>query len=125
MYGKERIRVFIEQLNQVQGTTVILTTHDIADVERLCRRVVLIDHGRVLYDGDLQSLKARYAPYRELRVRVNDGGPDMASIVVPGAKCFVESRRDMLALRSRTTGRPSDGGGIGPLRGVRHFHHRA
>lgn len=86
--AKERIREFVEQLNQDQGTTVILTTHDIADVERLCRRVVLIDHGRVLYDGDLQSLKARYAPYRELRVRVNDASTDVTTIVVPGAETF-------------------------------------
>ena len=69
--AKERIREFIAELNATSGTTVILTTHDLDDVERLCRRIVLIDHGTVLYDGDVESLKARYAPYRELVVHAD------------------------------------------------------
>src|SRR5205085_5493775 len=47
--AKERIRGFIEQINRERGTTVILTTHDLSDVERLCRRILLIDHGRLAY----------------------------------------------------------------------------
>ena len=68
--AKERIRLFIEDLNRTQGTTVILTTHDMDDVERLCRRIVLIDQGRVLFDGPLADLKAAYAPYREVRFKL-------------------------------------------------------
>ena len=49
--AKATMRDFIEEVNREHGTTVVLTTHDIADVERLCSRVILIDHGRVLYDG--------------------------------------------------------------------------
>jgi len=87
--AKERIRVFIEELNREQGTTVILTTHDLDDVERLCRRIILIDNGKVLYDGDVAALKARYAPYRELVVHLAD--PNAASsnnavVDVPGAE---------------------------------------
>ncbi len=68
--AKERIRTFIEEINRDRGTTVILTTHDLADVERLCRRIILIDRGRVLYDGSIDGLTASYAPYRVLVVRL-------------------------------------------------------
>jgi ABC-2 type transport system ATP-binding protein len=78
--AKERIREFVGQLNAEAGTTVILTTHDLDDVERLCRRIVLIDHGTVLYDGDVESLKSRYAPYRELIVETEE------PVQVPGAE---------------------------------------
>ncbi|WP_405983528.1 hypothetical protein [Streptomyces sp. NBC_00872] len=45
--AKERIRGFVAELNRRSGTTVVLTTHDLDDVEELCRRIVLIDHGEV------------------------------------------------------------------------------
>ncbi len=67
--AKERIRVFIEEMNREQGTTVVLTTHDLGDVERLCRRILLIDRGKLLYDGPLERLKAEYAPHRVLIVQ--------------------------------------------------------
>lgn len=67
--AKARIREFIAEQNRTEGTTVMLTTHDIADIEHLARRVVIIDEGRILYDGDLASLRRRYAPYREILVR--------------------------------------------------------
>jgi ABC-2 type transport system ATP-binding protein len=66
--AKQRVREFVAHVNADLGTTVVLTTHDLEDVERLCRRIVLIDHGRVLYDGALADLMARYAPYRDLVV---------------------------------------------------------
>lgn len=68
--AKERIREFIADLAAGAGTTVLLTTHDMDDVERLCRRLILIDHGTVLYDGPVAPLKARYAPHRELVVQL-------------------------------------------------------
>ncbi|MFD6342385.1 ATP-binding cassette domain-containing protein [Streptomyces sp. NPDC060131] len=67
--AKERIRAFVAELNRESGTTVVLTTHDLDDVEELCQRIVLIDHGKVAYDGDVDELKARYAPHRELVVQ--------------------------------------------------------
>jgi ABC-2 type transport system ATP-binding protein len=66
--AKQRIREFVAHVNADRGTTVILTTHDLEDVEKLCRRIVLIDHGRVLYDGEQAALMSRYAPYRDLVV---------------------------------------------------------
>lgn len=70
--AKERIRQFLMEINHEQGVTVILTTHDLADIERLCRRVILIDHGQVIYDGDLSALRARYGRQRTLVVDFND-----------------------------------------------------
>jgi ABC-2 type transport system ATP-binding protein len=91
--AKEQIRIFIEEINREEGTTVILTTHDLGDLERLCRRVLLIDHGRLLYDGSLDQLKTTYAPYRVLVVHLApeglaqmmgaDGDP---TIEAPGAE---------------------------------------
>jgi ABC-2 type transport system ATP-binding protein len=66
--AKERTRQFVERINRETGTTVMLTTHDLADVERLCRRIVFIDAGKVLYDGPVDRLKRRYAPWRLLDV---------------------------------------------------------
>lgn len=68
--AKERIRLFIEEINRTDGVTVILTTHDLQDLERLCRRILLIDRGRLLYDGALDRLKERYAPYRVLVIQL-------------------------------------------------------
>jgi ABC-2 type transport system ATP-binding protein len=67
--AKEAIREFIARVNAERGTTVILTTHDLADVERLCRRIVLIDRGTLIYDGDVERIKSEYGRYRTLVVR--------------------------------------------------------
>jgi ABC-2 type transport system ATP-binding protein len=56
--SKSSIRAFLRRLNTEQGTTVLLTTHDLGDIERLCRRVMLIDHGRLAFDGTLDELMA-------------------------------------------------------------------
>jgi ABC-2 type transport system ATP-binding protein len=74
VFAKERIRSFIEEINAERGTTVILTTHDLADVERLCRRIILIDHGRVLFDGSVSDLTASFAPNRVLVVHLASPG---------------------------------------------------
>jgi ABC-2 type transport system ATP-binding protein len=71
--AKEHIRTFIETINRDRRATVILTTHDLGDVERLCRRIILIDQGKVLYDGSIARLKASYAPHRLLVVQFADG----------------------------------------------------
>ena len=58
--AKERIRQFIQYINRQRGTTILLTTHDLSDVERLCERILILDHGRVLYDGTLAELNERF-----------------------------------------------------------------
>lgn len=66
--AKERIRQFIRHINSQRGTTIILTTHDLSDVERLCERVMIIDRGRLLYDGQLEVLRQRFGGSRQLDV---------------------------------------------------------
>ena len=66
--AKERIRQFLAHINRERGVTVILTTHDLGDIERLCSRVLLIDHGHVIYDGQLEALRQRFGQQRTLVV---------------------------------------------------------
>jgi ABC-2 type transport system ATP-binding protein len=67
--AKEAIREFIARINAQRGATIVLTTHDLADVERLCRRIVLIDRGTLIYDGDIERIKSEYGRFRTLVVR--------------------------------------------------------
>lgn len=61
---KQKIREFIKQINMEQQTTVMLTTHDLGDIEDLCKRLIIIDHGAIIYDGSLQEVKANFARER-------------------------------------------------------------
>lgn len=66
--AKDAITGFIARINAQRATTVVLTTHDLAEVERLCRRIVLIDHGRLIYDGGIERIKSEYGRFRTLVV---------------------------------------------------------
>jgi ABC-2 type transport system ATP-binding protein len=81
--AKERIRAFIESINAERRTTVLLTTHDLGDVERLCKRLVIIDHGKVLFDGPTADLKHRYAPHRLLDVVIDTEGIESLENFLP------------------------------------------
>jgi ABC-2 type transport system ATP-binding protein len=63
---KERIREFIREQNRLNNTTVVLTTHDLGDIEELCRRVLIIDAGRLIYDGPIETIKQRFGKFREI-----------------------------------------------------------
>jgi ABC-2 type transport system ATP-binding protein len=65
---QRRIRTFIAEYNQRHGATVMLTSHYMADVEALCKRVIVIHHGQVRYDGALTGLVERFAAYRQIGV---------------------------------------------------------
>ena len=68
-----RIRRFVAEHNRRAGTTVILTSHYMDDVVALCKRVIVIHHGRLLYDGQLGELAQRMAPYKVIKVELRDG----------------------------------------------------
>jgi len=70
--GKYAIRKFIKEINRVKGTTVILTTHDLGDVQELCKRLIIINHGTIIEDGPLDELVERIAPYKDLVVEFYD-----------------------------------------------------
>lgn len=70
---QRRIRTFVAEYNRRTGATVLLTSHYMADVVALCRRVVIIHHGRILFDGDLGALTDRFAAYKTIGVTLEDG----------------------------------------------------
>jgi ABC-2 type transport system ATP-binding protein len=81
--SKQAVRTFLTELRDRGDTTVVLTTHDLADIERLCRRLVVIDHGRVVHDGTLADLHTRYGSRRRVIVEFDRPvSPD--SLALPG-----------------------------------------
>lgn len=70
--AKEKMRTFIGEINREKKVTVILTTHDMEDIEKLCKRMVLIDHGQKVYDGDILAVKERYGKMRMLVVDLEE-----------------------------------------------------
>ena len=99
--AKERVREFLTEINSERGVTVLLTTHDLDDIERLCSRLLVIDHGRLIYDGDLDTLKQRYGGERVLVVDLEQ---PMEPIAVDGARVIrVEGSRQWLAFRRDET----------------------
>ncbi|MFE3457966.1 ATP-binding cassette domain-containing protein [Nocardiopsis aegyptia] len=94
--SKSTIREFLLRLNAEEGTTILLTTHDLGDVERLCERVVVIDQGRLAYDGGLAGLRASVP---SPRVLVVDLAEPAAPLTVEGARCVrVDGPRQWLEL---------------------------
>jgi ABC-2 type transport system ATP-binding protein len=71
---QKRIRGFVAEYNRRHGATVLLTSHYMADVEALCRRVIVIHHGRILFDGELSGLADEVAAYKTIGVLLEDGG---------------------------------------------------
>jgi ABC-2 type transport system ATP-binding protein len=76
---KTRLREFLRELNRTQNTTILLTTHDMQDIEALSSRVVVIDHGRIMHDGDLEALKAKYGARKRLMLTLREA-VDLATL---------------------------------------------
>jgi ABC-2 type transport system ATP-binding protein len=97
--SKEAVREFLADLNARHGTTVLLTTHDLDDIERLCSRLLIIDHGHVIYDGALDALRDKYGEERMLVVDLAEPAPPLevphATVVrVEGPRQWLRFRRD-------------------------------
>lgn len=73
--AKEKIREFLREINRERGVTVILTTHDMQDIEKICDRMILIDKGSVIYDGPVRQIKERFGKHRTLVVDLEPNGP--------------------------------------------------
>ncbi|WP_168123838.1 ATP-binding cassette domain-containing protein [Paenibacillus sp. HB172176] len=66
--AKENIREQLVNINRERNVTVLLTTHDMADIEKICNRMIIIDKGKLIYDGELERIRQQYSQYRKLRV---------------------------------------------------------
>jgi ABC-2 type transport system ATP-binding protein len=75
--AQRRIRQFIAEYNRRHNATVLLTSHYMADVEALCRRVVIIDQGKILFDGDLAALIKRFSPHKTITLELAESGHDL------------------------------------------------
>ena len=88
--AKERFRTFMHELNQERNVTVLLTTHDMFDIEKVCNRMMIIDHGRIIYDGQVAAFKEQLAPYRTLVVDFNE---DIAELSLDNAELVSRKNR--------------------------------
>ena len=87
--AKDHIREFLKGVNRTERTTVMLTTHDLSDIEELCRRILIIDKGKILFDGDLQEMKKRLAKFNQVKFFLKDRAqvPRLAQIMTDGIYC--------------------------------------
>ncbi|WP_030810833.1 ABC transporter ATP-binding protein [Streptomyces sp. NRRL F-2799] len=102
--SKAKVRGFLKELNAERGTTVLLTTHDLQDIEQLCSRVMVIDHGRLVYDGSLSGLHTAGDGERTLVV---DLERELPPVEVPSARVVrVEGPRQWLAFPAGQSAAP-------------------
>lgn len=75
---KEKMRSFIHEINRNQKVTVLLTTHDMVDIEKVCTRIMIIDYGQIVYDGSPDDMRIRYGTERTLVVELEESLPDFS-----------------------------------------------
>ncbi|MEV0031534.1 ATP-binding cassette domain-containing protein [Nocardia sp. NPDC050793] len=92
--SKQRLREFLRAERADRGTTLLLTTHDMGDIERLCDRVLVVDHGRLVYDGSLAGLGATVGARRVLVVDLTEPAPDLRELP-PGAELLTSEADGM------------------------------
>jgi ABC-2 type transport system ATP-binding protein len=106
--SKQRLREFLMTERADHGTTLLLTTHDMGDIERLCERVLVVDHGHLVHDGTLGELSAASGAERVLVVDANGPTPDLDGIAgtrLVGSEA--DGMRQRLALTSGEAGVPA------------------
>ncbi|KAA2301515.1 hypothetical protein FY526_24630 [Clostridioides difficile] len=79
--SKQKVNEFILKINKEAQTTIVLTTHDIQDIEKLCNRMILIDQGKLEYDGKVRDFIMRYKDYKRIKFNFRDN-----KIIVPSLK---------------------------------------
>ncbi len=89
LVAKENIRAFLKHVNREFSTTVLLTTHDLSDIEELCARLMIIDHGKLLFDGGLEDLKRRLWKESAVRFDLKDReqAERLAALQLQGVRC--------------------------------------
>ncbi len=83
---KSQIRKLIRSLNEEKKTTILLTTHDVGDIEALCKRIILIDKGSIIYDGETASFNKLFGSYRTLKLLCREGEGEAMMALLPVVK---------------------------------------
>lgn len=89
--AKDKLRDFIHEVNREYGTTFIVTTHDMQDIERLCKRIIVINKGTIVYDGDIEKVKKEYH-CKHIEVKLNARGKRFS---LAGCKVLKQSDYDI------------------------------
>ncbi len=90
--AKEKIRTFIKEMNRSRNVTVLITSHDMDDIEKICKRTMIIDHGKLIYDGSIEQLKEAYQTKAVLTVKF-EHLPDLP-IQLPGCTLLSQEGKD-------------------------------
>lgn len=90
--AKEKIRTFIKEMNRSRNVTVLITSHDMDDIEKICKRTMIIDHGKLIYDGSIEQLKEAYQTKAVLTVKL-EHLPDLP-IQLPGCTLLSQEGKD-------------------------------
>jgi ABC-2 type transport system ATP-binding protein len=77
--AKERLRAFIKEINRDRKVTILLTTHDMTDIEKVCSRIMIIDRGHIVYDGSLEQIRGQYGKQRTLVVEFEEEVQDFTA----------------------------------------------
>jgi ABC-2 type transport system ATP-binding protein len=96
---KDSVRQFVRRLVEERGTTVMLTTHDLGDIEDICRRIVIIDNGKIIHDGDLAALTDTYARDRVIHFQLARRPTDMGPIRAGLPTCEISTDGSRLSVR--------------------------
>lgn len=95
IFVKEAVRKFVKEINEQKRTTVLLTTHDMTDIEKLCSRVIVIDKGAIIYEGSLEQLKEKYG-YHETIEAKGSWDAQTVSVLESLSSVYVENKNDKL-----------------------------
>lgn len=95
---KETIRAFIREISDAWGTTVILTTHDMQDIEEVCDRVIVLDEGRIIYDDRIETLKQTFNNERTLEITLDEGSMFQLPPSVTGLVMRLETEDETIQL---------------------------
>lgn len=96
---KENIRKFIKDINKEKGTTVILTTHDLKDIEDVCDRIILLDKGEIIYDGSKENFKSMYGNYIKAEFVLKNKSSKIIDVLKIPYVEFIEESADSLKIK--------------------------
>ena len=103
---KNSIRQAITHINEQEHTTIVLTTHDLNDIETLCQRIVMIDKGRIMYDGDLTEMKHHYGRFRQIDLSLQNAG-DFDQLSLP-ENTQIQRNKELITLTFDSEATPVD-----------------